>query len=77
VLKKINLNKSYLSFKTDFTAEFGVFDPMFDKATCLICWVRPQLFNVLPSKSLNGNILRLYRFKDSVDDDLNLLLKIK
>jgi len=50
---------------------------MFDKATCLICCVRPQLFNVLPSKSLSGNILRLYRFKESADVDLNLLLNIK
>lgn len=66
-----------MSFKTHFTAEFGVFDPMFDKSTCLICWVRPQLFNVLPSISLNGNILRRYRFKESSVDDLNLLLNIK
>lgn len=50
---------------------------MLDKSTCLICWVRPQLFNVLPSKSLSGNILRLYLLEESEPDDLNLLLEIK
>lgn len=48
---------------------------MFDISTCLICCVRPQVFNVLPSKSRSGRILRLYRLKESVD--LNLLLQIK
>lgn len=58
-------------------AELDVLDPIFDKSTCLICWVRPQLFKVLPSKSLSGNILRLYLFEESEPDNLNLLLKLK
>jgi len=55
-------------------AELDELDPILDKSTCLICWVRPQLFNVLLSKSLSGNILRLYRLEEPEPDDLNLLL---
>jgi len=64
----------YFNFITLLIAELDELDPMLDKSTCLICWVRPQLFNVLPSKSLRGKILRLYLLEESEPDDLNLLL---